>query len=62
MNLARRQGSRGFDVAGMAWDEMVLPAMVTSSVILTALEVYNNLRGGALEIELYTGMSKQVIR
>ena len=61
MNLARRQGSDGDDLVGMAWDEMALPSVVTSNVIVTALEVYNNLRGGALEIELYSGRSKHMI-
>ena len=61
MNLARRLGGDGDDLAGMAWDEMVLPSVVTFTVTFTAVEVYNNLRGGALKIELYTGKSKQMI-
>ena len=44
----------------MAWDEMALIPVVTSSVLLTALEVYTNHRWCAVEIELYTGNSKHI--
>ena len=58
MDLSRRQGKKGHGLAGMAWDEMSLVPVVTSSVNFTALEVYFNLRCGAIGIELYTGRSK----
>ena len=61
MHLSRRQGIHGNDIAGMAWDEMVLESVVTSTVNLTVLNVYNNQRGGAIEIELYTGRSKRLL-
>ena len=47
----------------MAWDEMALVPVLTSSVVFTALEVYDNtFRCGAVEIELYTGISKETFR
>ena len=60
MDLSRRQGNDGTDLTGMAWDEMSVVPVVISSVNFTALEVYFNLRCGAIEIELYTGRSKYV--
>ena len=60
MELSRRQGGvGGLDLAGMAWDEMVLESVLTSSVLFTVIEIYNDNQGGALEMELYTGSSKQ---
>ena len=59
MDLSDRPGRDGSDLAGMAWDEMSLVPVVTSSVLFTATKVYKNNRCGALEIELYTGISKQ---
>ena len=57
MHLSKRQGENGKDLTGMAWDEMALVPVMTSIVIFTAIDVYNNQRCGATEIELYTGMS-----
>ena len=59
MNLTRRQGRNGNDLKGMAWDEMALVPVVTTSIVFTALEVYSNrYRCGARDIELYIGISK----
>ena len=58
MDLKRRYGNGGHDLAGMFWDEMSLAPVETSFVVFVATDVYNNLRCGAVEIEIYTGTSK----
>ena len=57
MDLSERQGV-GQDLSVMFWDEMELVPVATSSVLFTALEVYDvRYQPGAIEIELYTGVS-----
>ena len=58
VNLARRVGIDGDDVRGMAWDEVPLPSVVTSTVKITGTGVYLDLRCGVREIEFYTGTSE----
>ena len=56
MDLSDRSGRDGSDMAGMAWDEIALVPVVTSSVCFTAIKVYKN-----KEVELYIGIRKQAI-
>ena len=58
MNVNRRTGQTQYDLEGLAWDEMSIMPLETSSVIFRVIEVYHNGKNGAVEIELYTGTSK----
>ena len=62
MSLSRRQGRLGTNLKGMAWDEMALAPLETSSIIFNATEVYRNGRNGFIEIEIYTGTSQCMLR
>ena len=61
MDLSDRSGRDASDMAGMAWDEIALVLVVTSSVCFTAIKVYKNNRCRALKVELYIGIRKQAI-
>ncbi len=52
MTLTRRQGQQASDYAGQSWDVYRLPQVITRSVRILVLDVYEAIDNGFIEIEL----------